>query len=262
MAILAAVVSDTAPPLSSVFPGVPKDLDEVVRRCLEKDATRRFPSVAALALALEPFAGPESRPLVGRIEGIERAGRSIASSPTELSTPSEFTSPKTVPATLESARDSPYGLESRTAPQPHPSSLTQTGRSRAARVGVLAIVAAFGGLMYLVGALRPWDASDKASAGAGLATSPTRAAIPLAASAALLAAASPPAAASSPEITLVPPGAHSASLGSPAAEASVRRLTTNTRSAKTAAPPVPSALPSSGPPPAPTPSSDPFDQRR
>jgi serine/threonine-protein kinase len=57
------------------FPGSvgrPRGFDAVVQRCLEKDPARRYPSVAALAAALAPFAPPHAQPLVERIARIGR----------------------------------------------------------------------------------------------------------------------------------------------------------------------------------------------
>jgi serine/threonine-protein kinase len=52
----------TAPlrPPSTVVPGLPSELDSVVLRVLDRRASSRFPSVAALGLALVPFAPVES----------------------------------------------------------------------------------------------------------------------------------------------------------------------------------------------------------
>ncbi|MGC4086609.1 MAG: protein kinase [Polyangiaceae bacterium] len=249
MAILAAVVSDATPTLSSILPNLPRELKQVVQRCLEKEPSRRFPSVAALALALEPFAGPESRPLVGRIEGIVRATKSSSPSLKFDSLPPA--TPGEVPATLESARDSPYGLEARTAPQKAPPSSKPGAGSRAARLGVVAVVVAFGGLMYMVGALRPWAAPEQSSASA---PSPTN-------SAALSSAAPPPAvtslAAALPHEALQAAPKLEASAAPPTPEAAARRVVPLNRQLKAT---LPSATPSVTPPPAPP--SDPFDQRR
>ncbi|MFZ5891009.1 MAG: serine/threonine-protein kinase [Myxococcota bacterium] len=260
MAILASVVSDPARPLSSFYPDVPSELNAVVQRCLEKDPLRRYPSVAALAHALEPFAGPESRPLVGRIEGIVRASKSSSSSPDQPTSPYPMT-PQAIPATLESARDSPYGLESRTAPQPRPSSITTEARSRVARFGALAIVIAFGGFMYLVGALRPWASSETPSASASLPANP----------AGVVTSAAPrePTEKAAPAVTSLgaaqPQELAPAAPAAPAASASSnepqRRVTAVQRSAKPSVAHAPSAAPSSSSAP-PTPPSDPFDQRR
>ncbi|MFO0613300.1 MAG: serine/threonine-protein kinase [Polyangiaceae bacterium] len=56
--ICAAVVADDPPPLTEVRPEVPPGLDAVVRRCLEKEPARRYPSVVEFARALLPFAAP------------------------------------------------------------------------------------------------------------------------------------------------------------------------------------------------------------
>ena len=263
MAILASVVSDSAPTLSSMFPNVSDELKAVVRRCLEKDPNLRYPSVASLALALEPFAGPESRPLVGRIEGIVRAHRSSASRAADGNATSPYPfSPQAIPATLESARESPYGLESRTAPQPRPSTSAPPG-NRWARFGVFAVIAVFGAGMYLVGALRPWNASERQSASAEQpappASTPLGAAPPDAAYSAPTHATAV-AAALPPELAVVPVGSTSAasSASAPAAVRPPSRQLKNPAhvpsTSASATPPAASAV-------APAPN-DPFDQRR
>jgi tetratricopeptide (TPR) repeat protein len=49
------IAVDPAPPLSPAL-GVPAAFERIIQRCLEKDAARRFPTIAALAEALGPFA--------------------------------------------------------------------------------------------------------------------------------------------------------------------------------------------------------------
>jgi serine/threonine-protein kinase len=68
--LLAMIVADPPPPLSLARPDAPPDLEATVLRCLEKDRERRFPSVAALARALERFATGETKPLVRRISRV------------------------------------------------------------------------------------------------------------------------------------------------------------------------------------------------
>jgi serine/threonine-protein kinase len=65
--LLAMIVADAPPPLSSQRPDAPRDLENCVLRCLEKDRNLRFASVAQLARALEPYASPYSQLLVRRI---------------------------------------------------------------------------------------------------------------------------------------------------------------------------------------------------
>jgi TolB-like protein len=59
--IMYRIVNEPAPPLREASPGVSRELDEVVMRCLEKTPERRFPDAAALARALRG----ESAPAVG-----------------------------------------------------------------------------------------------------------------------------------------------------------------------------------------------------
>jgi serine/threonine-protein kinase len=59
------VAIDPPPPLPPQL-GVPAAFEQIIRRCLEKEPARRYPSVAALAEALGPFA-PEGRVSVERV---------------------------------------------------------------------------------------------------------------------------------------------------------------------------------------------------
>ncbi|WP_394847902.1 protein kinase [Pendulispora brunnea] len=54
--VCAAIVADPPQSLAAHRPDLPKGLEEVVLRCLEKEATLRFADVAELAQALAPFA--------------------------------------------------------------------------------------------------------------------------------------------------------------------------------------------------------------
>ncbi len=57
--ICAMVLKDPVPPPSRFVRGLPGDLEAVILRCLEKDARRRFQTVADLAFALESYAAEE-----------------------------------------------------------------------------------------------------------------------------------------------------------------------------------------------------------
>ncbi len=60
-------------PLRELRREVPPGLEAVVMRCLEKDAQRRFPDVAALAQALAPFGQADARTAAARIGRVVRA---------------------------------------------------------------------------------------------------------------------------------------------------------------------------------------------
>ena len=61
MELLLAIAEQVPAPLRSVRADVPVTIEAIVERCLAKNRDYRFPSVAALALALEPFGGSEAR---------------------------------------------------------------------------------------------------------------------------------------------------------------------------------------------------------
>jgi serine/threonine-protein kinase len=65
--VLVKVMGDPPPSLRSLRPEVPEGLDAVVRRCLEKRPADRYSSVAALAVALSPFASQRTLGLQSRL---------------------------------------------------------------------------------------------------------------------------------------------------------------------------------------------------
>jgi eukaryotic-like serine/threonine-protein kinase len=68
--VYAAVLSQSAPSVESLRPGIPAGLDDIVQRCLDKHPAQRFCDVADLAEALAPFGGPTSAQSVERITRI------------------------------------------------------------------------------------------------------------------------------------------------------------------------------------------------
>ena len=52
VSILSAILTKTPPPAGSLRPGVPPDLDHIIRRCLEKDPERRYRSTGELCKEL------------------------------------------------------------------------------------------------------------------------------------------------------------------------------------------------------------------
>jgi serine/threonine-protein kinase len=61
MQLSAAILEHEPVPLHEYVPDVPVELENVVLRCLEKDADKRYGNIAELAIALYPFAPRRSR---------------------------------------------------------------------------------------------------------------------------------------------------------------------------------------------------------
>jgi serine/threonine-protein kinase len=67
-----AILEQPLVPVRSHRKDVPPALEEVIRRCLERDPDRRFPDVAALAKALVPFAPPGADAAAERVRTMLR----------------------------------------------------------------------------------------------------------------------------------------------------------------------------------------------
>ena len=74
-AVCAAVLEREPPPLSELRPDLPPGLAEVVMKCLQKDAERRFADVAELAVALLPFAPTRALVSAERSSSVMRGAR-------------------------------------------------------------------------------------------------------------------------------------------------------------------------------------------
>jgi serine/threonine protein kinase len=84
--LLAMIVADAPPPLSSRRPGAPADLEAIILRCLQKDRELRFANVSEFARSLERYASPETRPLIRRIARVlgDRGQSNQAFAPAQL----------------------------------------------------------------------------------------------------------------------------------------------------------------------------------
>lgn len=72
--IIAQVLYEPHRKLRSLAPDIPEGLEQVVDRCLEKDAEKRFSSAGELAVALMPFAPKRARALVERASAVSTRG--------------------------------------------------------------------------------------------------------------------------------------------------------------------------------------------
>jgi eukaryotic-like serine/threonine-protein kinase len=98
------IATEPPPRADSLRPNVPRGLATVVAQCLEREPERRHRDVAALALALAPFAASEAQPLALRVAGIlgQSAQSGIPSAPTpevshaeaRTASPLQYTSPE------------------------------------------------------------------------------------------------------------------------------------------------------------------------
>ena len=91
------IMSSTPPSLRQFRPDVSAALEQVIFRCLARDVTQRFTSMAALAEALLPFAPQRARASVERISGIRPTPYSV-SAPAQVVTAPSF-APSSAPGT-------------------------------------------------------------------------------------------------------------------------------------------------------------------
>jgi serine/threonine protein kinase len=196
LSILAAAFVEPVPDLDALRPGLPAGIEQVVRRCLEKNPDQRFQTVAELAVALEPFADRASVPSIARIRNT--IARPISSIPPRISvTPSGLVTPhhgdaasaptaliaappeRPTPSTL---RAEPSPIAARTAESLESTTLTH-GQSdgKLPRSRRLLVIAAGAGLLAIVVLWRMLVQAPKGAPGAELdATAEKRTAAPVA----------------------------------------------------------------------------------
>jgi serine/threonine-protein kinase len=116
--LIANVLSTTATPPSELRPELPKELDAVVLRCLERDPAGRYPNALELARDLMPFAPPHASAAFDRL-GI--ASAASGTSPITLSSSPSLRSMASVlapagPATRSTGPSAAGGPPSASAP--------------------------------------------------------------------------------------------------------------------------------------------------
>jgi serine/threonine-protein kinase len=80
--LVGSILQNTHPPIREVRPDIPRELEAVIQRCLEKSPDRRFANVAELATALalfSPARGMITVPRVTRLLGSGVAARDVSS---------------------------------------------------------------------------------------------------------------------------------------------------------------------------------------
>lgn len=71
--LIAAIVSEPAAPIVQLRPDLPPELGAIVMRCLQKEPSERYSSVAELSVALQPFGRASDEPIVARILRLQSA---------------------------------------------------------------------------------------------------------------------------------------------------------------------------------------------
>jgi serine/threonine-protein kinase len=256
--VIASIVM--AAPLSTRLrrPDVPRELEAVVVRCLEKDPDARFANVAELALALSPFAHERSRVSVERIVRVVAGRKEISLPPAtadgRASRPVSTQMPTRVSATAEGtlarsatvvAPEEPPSKSPATDPSWQTSGVLRSAR-RGRRLAIGASVIAALGLAAVATVLVRRSAENPTPASAATTAAP---AAPALTTAAAPSTPSPPASETPTEpLAVAAPVAIAPSVAP-------QRVVTNRAQTPSASPAViaaPSTAPAPTPAPAPT----------
>jgi eukaryotic-like serine/threonine-protein kinase len=193
--VCARIMTEAPAPLHETRTEVTPELEAVVLRCLEKDASRRYQDVGALAKALAPFGPPETRSAADRVGRLVRA---TASSLPDI--PGDMT----VAAPAGLARSS-TGIAQTSATFAASASALRRSRTRTIAVGsgmlALGLAGALAALVSLRGRSEgtPSHAASGAT-GVAIVTAPASASAPAPAPASAPASAPAPASASAPAL--------------------------------------------------------------
>jgi serine/threonine-protein kinase len=179
----ATILESSAPPLRALCPTAPLELEAIVFRCLEKEASRRFHDVGELAIALYPFAPRRARISAERCcyvlksAGLSNAEFELPSvMPPQNIGPESETNIPLPPSTPSLTRSSP------TAPNlamPAPERPQTSGGSRWAFVALAAAVAAGAYAFWIHRSVASVSASEAAAAPAIALPAAPQAAVPV-----------------------------------------------------------------------------------
>ena len=170
-ALCASIMVDPPRPLSERCPSVPRELEAVILRCLEKSRDLRVPNVAEVARALAPFASPEGRVNAERV--IHAYGSRLQRAPlvpSETTTSEPSTQRADAPTSEETALAPlapivPVAIEEVTHVEP-PGPTAPSGRPLRPAFGVLGVAVA----AVVVGAVFMTRRADSSSPSEALAT--------------------------------------------------------------------------------------------
>ena len=157
---LSMIAADPPAPLRLRRPDAPAELEAIVLRCLEKDASLRFQNIAQLAAALAPFAPPSSQKLIDHITALLGPAALAIEAPRSTSTPP-----------LRENPDDPT-ITNATASQPTPR-FRSAPRRRGAAAFVAAILVLVTGIIYFASASHGPPQSMVASTVPGITSPPS-----------------------------------------------------------------------------------------
>jgi serine/threonine-protein kinase len=158
---LSMIAADPPAPLRLRRPDAPAELEAIVLRCLEKDASLRFQNIAQLAAALAPFAPPASQRLLDHITALLGPAALAAGSSRATSTP---------PPPVN--RDDPT-VTNATSSRPTQRVRSAPPRGRAAAFAASILVLATGIIYFVSASHRPPQSMVASTVAAGITSSPS-----------------------------------------------------------------------------------------
>jgi serine/threonine-protein kinase len=231
--LLIAIMNQPVPPLRAKRPDVSPEFEQVILRCLERDLSRRFASVAQLAEAIGPFGSGANQSLIGRVVHTLAVGPVGPVGPAGPSAPFGMT-PGPGRTTGAVATSNAWGQASGAPPRPSSKTPVIVGATLVAAVGIA------GGAVLLAMRLQAHTAGtgtiSATTQPSAITAPPPPSDVPL----------SPPVA--SPAVTLAPP----ATTTSPPPQASTAQATPPDAATKPPRGWVPPARTASTPPTTPT----------